>query len=99
MLPENTFAFDLFPADAQRTVKDRFRLRSLRGHSLPAVGDLLEVNEFSNVVHEKWVVVQVHRFYGFGEEYSHESARVYVLKADDKGVALPPEQQPWFVPA
>jgi hypothetical protein len=72
--------FDLYLYDADKHVRDRQFYGTLIGSALPRVGDLLELNEFTKVLHEKFEVVQVHRFYTATHEL--REPRVYVKRLE-----------------
>jgi len=72
--------FDLYRYDANKHVRDRQYYRTLVGNEVPRAGDLLELNELSKVLHEKFEVVQVHRFYTATSEL--REPRVYVKRVE-----------------
>lgn len=72
--------FDLYVYDPEKHVRDRQFYCSMLGDGIPHVGDLLELNEFSKVLHQKFEVMQVHRFYN--SEYEFREPRVYVKKIE-----------------
>jgi hypothetical protein len=74
------FKFDLYLHEPERHHQQRQFLGTLRGHEIPRVGDLLELNEFTKVLHEKYEVMQVHRFYT--SECEAREPRVYVQRRD-----------------
>jgi len=72
--------FDLYLYDADKPVRERQFWGTLRGSEVPRVGDLLELNDFSKVLHQKFEVVQVHRFYTSESEL--REPRVYVKRIE-----------------
>lgn len=68
--------FDLYLCEPEKHVRDRRYWGALMGSEVPRVGDLLELNEFQKVLHQKFEVMQVHRFYS--SEYEYREPRVYV---------------------
>jgi hypothetical protein len=72
--------FDLYLYEPEKHVRDRQYWGALLGNEIPRVGDLLELNEFSKVLHQKFEVVQVHRFYS--SECEIREPRVYVKRIE-----------------
>lgn len=70
--------FDLYLHEPERSYQQRQFLGSLTGSEVPRVGDLLEQNETN--FHEKYEVMQVHRFYTATWEL--REPRVYVKRVE-----------------
>lgn len=68
--------FDLYLFEADKHVRERRFLQTMLGSEVPRAGDLLELNEHTKVLHQKYEVVQVHRFYT--SQYELREPRVYV---------------------